>query len=623
MERSLPSSSETSIVLRTRVDCVRHLLATAKVASWATFFGGALVVYWLYGKASTFWLLLWFASLGVLSVVRLIYKHRFGRHFSAARARQWEAGYALLMGALGLTWGMLAWVPAPGQEYQILFCITVILLLSSSTLVASKKTFLAFVVAVLVPLFLAQMMLKSSFALFLGVGSLAMGVVIFVAYRVQYRILVAALVSQHRAQDLLQQLRVVFESAGEGIVFIKPKPKYTSECNRRFAELFGYTLAQMQNMEPWRWHPDRAQWKQLVAASSPVIAQGQAFHQGMRLQRADGSLFWADTTGMAVDAGNLSAGTVWVISDITDKRATEAALRLSEQRFRDLMKISSDLYWEQDAAFRFTKFDGKNEVLQHLPLADYLGLAPWELLAATSLSAQEWAAHRAELEQHQPFRDLIYPVIAPSGHTRWLTASGNPLFDAIGQFIGYHGVSSDITSRVLTEERYRHLAFHDPLTQLPNRRLFDDRLEQAMREASRCHLMLAVLLIDLDGFKRINDGFGHAAGDAVLKAVAERLCLAVRECDTVARLGGDEFVVLLKEVSGGEGAVQVAEKIHQNLAHPVPFDGEKLDVSASIGIALYPRHGVSAPELLAQADAAMYRGKHDGGRRIHLFADHR
>ena len=621
MQQLSPSSLEVSVVSQTRVDCVRHLLATARVASWATLFGCTLVVYWLFDEATTCWLLLWFVVMTVLTTLRLIYKHRFDRDFSAVKVRRWESGYALLMGALGLGWGMLAWVPSPGQEYQVLFCITVILLVSSSTLVASKKTFILFVAAVLVPLFTAQLMLQSSFAYFLGVGSLAMGAVVLVAYRVQYRILITALASQHRSQDLLQQLRSVFESVGEGIVFIKPKPEYTSECNRRFAEMLGYPIATMKGMEPWRWHQARAQWKALVADSSSVISQGQSFRRVMRLQRADGSLFWAETTGMAVDASNLSAGTVWVVSDITSTRATEAALRLSEQRFRDLMKISSDLYWEQDVNFRFTKFDGKESVLEHIPLADYFGRAPWELSVAVGLSPQEWAEHRAQLERHEPFRDLVYPVVTPSAQTRWLTVSGNPLFDDSGQFLGYHGVSSDITSRVLTEERYRHLAFHDALTQLPNRRLFEDRLEQAIREASRRRQMLALLLIDLDGFKQINDGYGHAAGDVVLKSIAERLRQAVRECDTAARLGGDEFVILLGEASSPEAALQVAEKIQQSILLPVMLGEDALHVGACIGIALYPRHGISGPELLAQADAAMYRGKHNGGQDIHLFTD--
>lgn len=612
-------NAESSIDLRTRVDCVRHLLATASVAAWASLFGALLVVFWLHGHARSAYLGAWFVSLSALALARLLYKRAFDRHFKTKHLSRWENGYALIMGATGLGWGLLAWIPAAGQEYNVLFCITLILLISSNTLVASRRTVLAFALGVLMPLASAQLIQERPFALFLGVGSLAMAAVLLVAYRANYRVLETALASQHRSDDLLQQLRVIFESAGEGIVFIKPRPAYTSECNRRFAEMLGYPLDVMIGMEPWRWHPDRAQWRALVAASSPVIAEGRPFHQVMRLRCADNSLFWADVTGMAVDAGDLNAGTVWVISDITEKRATEAALRHSEQRFRDLVKISSDIYWEQDEHFRFTKFDGKDEMLEKMPLKQYLGQTRWELEFLADSAPLDWAEHRSLLERHEPFRDLVYPILAGDGEKCWVTVSGNPLFDDNGHFIGYHGVSSDITSRVQSEERFRHLAFHDSLTQLPNRRLFEDRLEQAMIGAARNSHGVALLLVDLDNFKQINDQHGHAAGDLVLRTVAERILASVRESDTVARLGGDEFVVVLGEVTSVETALVVAAKIHAYLSNPIPAEDAALDIRVSIGIAVYPEHGMTVTELLERADAAMYNGKHGGGQTTRVF----
>ncbi|MGE5386779.1 MAG: diguanylate cyclase domain-containing protein [Betaproteobacteria bacterium] len=617
---SLHQQQESSIGARVHLECLHHLVGTAAIAAWVTLAGSAMVVAWLYAQAPTMSLVYWFLAMAGLSLMRLVYKHVFDRRFEVAKIEKWESAYALILGFTGLAWGLLAWLPVPGYEYPIFFCIAVILVISASTLIASRKTFFSFGVGVLLPLAVAQLARDDALGLFLGLGTLAISVVILLAYQVHYRILVGAIANQHRSEELLQQHQVILESAAEGIAFIKPKPEYTVECNRRFAEMLGYSLEALKGMEPARWHPDRPRWRVLVEESSPVIACGQSFEQVMQLRRADGSLFWANATGRAVDALDLRAGTVWVISDITEKRATEAALRLSERRFRELVKISSDIYWEQDAEFRFTKFDGKDEILERIPLSEYMGRTRWGLRILSEMSVQEWEEHRALLERHEPFRDLVYPFTTPSGQKRWMTVSGNPLFDEEGRFIGYHGVSSDITSRVQSEERYRHLAFHDTLTQLPNRRLLEDRVERAIVAAARNNQQCALLLLDLDGFKQINDIHGHGAGDVVLKTVAARLRTVVRDTDTVARLGGDEFVVLLREITDIDVALRVAEKIRDAIAEPLRIDSREIGLSASIGISTYPQHGATISALLECADKAMYRSKRRGERATHIYS---
>ncbi len=616
----LPQDQESSIGARVRIECLHHLVDTAAIVASVTLLGCAAVVGWLYGRAPLALLGYWFSAMAALSLLRLGYKYQFDRRFDARQIHRWESAYALILGLTGLGWGLLAWLPVPGYEYAIFFCITVILVTSASTLVASKKTFFSFGVGLVLPLAVAQLARDDHLAVFFGLGTVAISAVVLLAYQVHYRILVGAIANQHRSHELLLQHQVILESAGEGIVFIKPKPEYTVECNRRFGELLGYSLQALKGMEPACWHPNRARWRALVEESNPVIASGQSFQQVMQLKRADGSLFWANAVGRAVDALNLRAGTVWVISDITEKRATEAALRLSERRFRELVKISSDIYWEQDENFRFTKFDGKDEILGRIPLSEYLGRTRWGLRILSEMSTQEWEEHRAVLERHEPFRDLVYPVTTPHGQKRWMTVSGNPLFDDDGRFIGYHGVSSDITSRVQSEERYRHLAFHDALTQLPNRRLLEDRIERAIFAATRNNRQCALVLLDLDGFKQINDIHGHATGDLVLKTVAARLRTVVRDTDTVARLGGDEFVVLLREITDVEVALQVADKIHDAIAVPLRIEARELGLGASIGIAIYPHHGATISELLECADQAMYRSKHHGERVTHVYS---
>lgn len=169
------------------------------------------------------------------------------------------------------------------------------------------------------------------------------------------------------------------------------------------------------------------------------------------------------------------------------------------------------------------------------------------------------------------------------------------------------------------EETIRHLAHHDPLTDLPNRALFSDRLGQAMAGARRDGQHLAVMFIDLDDFKPINDNFGHAVGDRVLQQVAARLRQSLRESDTVARVGGDEFVVLLRNARDASEAQAVAAKLLESLTQPFDVDARTLSVSASIGIALYPQHGPDDIELLKHADEAMYLAKGSGKSQARVF----
>jgi diguanylate cyclase (GGDEF)-like protein len=169
----------------------------------------------------------------------------------------------------------------------------------------------------------------------------------------------------------------------------------------------------------------------------------------------------------------------------------------------------------------------------------------------------------------------------------------------------------DITERVAAEEKLRFLASHDPVTGLNNRNWLLDHFPRATARCRRHGKLLAVLLIDLDGFKQINDAYGHAPGDRILVAVAQRLKQCVRETDAVTRLGGDEFVVLLEDVVEPTVAVRIAKTMLRTIAQPLRLDNDTVAVGASIGIAFYPHDGKTADELLSRADAAMYCAKRE------------
>jgi len=199
------------------------------------------------------------------------------------------------------------------------------------------------------------------------------------------------------------------------------------------------------------------------------------------------------------------------------------------------------------------------------------------------------------------------------GTVIWVRNTARAVHDADGRVLYHEGSLEDITERKRAEETIKHLAYHDDLTGLPNRRLFNDRLTLALAHAHRNQGKLAVLLFDLDHFKEVNDTLGHSMGDRLLQVVSERLTSLLRKGDTVARMGGDEFMLLLPEIAGGEGAAEVAQKILEAVRRPFVFGGHELHVTTSIGTALYPDDGEDGDTLMKNADIAMYRAK-DRGR---------
>jgi diguanylate cyclase (GGDEF)-like protein/PAS domain S-box-containing protein len=206
-----------------------------------------------------------------------------------------------------------------------------------------------------------------------------------------------------------------------------------------------------------------------------------------------------------------------------------------------------------------------------------------------------------------------------NGGSVWTEATVSGLRDGSGAYVGLLGVTRDISERRRVELQMRHMAQHDMLTGLPNRALFSDRLHLALAGARRDGARLAILFIDLDKFKPVNDRLGHHCGDLLLKEVALRLLKCVRESDSVARVGGDEFVVLLRAIDGIDGALAVGEKICQALRPEFLINGHHIHISASVGISIYPDHGQDEMALTKHADSAMYTAKESGSDRSHLF----
>jgi diguanylate cyclase (GGDEF)-like protein/PAS domain S-box-containing protein len=299
------------------------------------------------------------------------------------------------------------------------------------------------------------------------------------------------------------------------------------------------------------------------------------------------------------------------IGQFLQRKQAEEVMRESEERFRSLTLLSSDMYWEQDEQFRFIEFSGTGSPRINQASLPYLGKRRWEQ-NYVNMTAEDWEEHIELLEAHRPFRDLELCRVDESGRKLWVSISGEPVFDAAGRFKGYRGVGKDITARKVDEEYIQYLASHDALTALPNRTMFSEIVNHAIHSARRYGRGFALLFVDLDRFKVINDTLGHEAGDRLLKEMAQRLAHTVRSSDVVARLGGDEFVVLLHEVSDADQVETVARKVLAALMRPMSIEEHEYRVTASLGISMYPGDGDDEQALMKNADIAMYAAKEDG-----------
>ena len=437
-------------------------------------------------------------------------------------------------------------------------------------------------------------------------------------------------------------------------------------------------------------------------------------------------------------------GVVLVFSDVSEGYRIKRLLQESVARFRALVTLSSDWFWEQDAQFRFIDVDDSLLVNGRLAYATIMGTSRWDQ-PGLNLSEAQWDQHRALLQQHQEFRDFEIQRGDPDGGTYWISISGTPIFDALGQFCGYRGIGKDISKRKQAEEELRiaaiafesqegvlvtneqfeilrtnrafsrmtgysakevlghtldilksgrheeaffetirhqlhtigdwkgevwnrckngdvylyymtttgvihvdgrlrhyvttlvditqkeaaakeieHLAFYDALTQLPNRRLLMDRMQQAFAACLRSGRHGALLCLDLDHFKNLNDTLGHDMGDVLLQQVAQRLKRCVREGDTVARFGGDEFLVLLEDLSthAGDAAEQTQQmggKILSALNQPYQLGSHTAHSTPSIGAVLFSSQTHTMDELVKYADLAMYAAKAEGRNTIRFF----
>lgn len=361
-------------------------------------------------------------------------------------------------------------------------------------------------------------------------------------------------------------------------------------------------------------HPEDRE--RVEATWTAHLASGTSFECQYRLLHVRHGFRWVLARGQA--ATDPTSGSVrWygTCSDIHEQVVAKNALQASEALNRSMIEATPDALSLIDGNGRITFLNGAAVAALGLPSPHALTGHNWLGLFPTSVRT----AAAAALAQAQNGGAAHFTVAQQDGvERRWWDVLLAPIKAERGG--GILSIARDISHQKTAEERVRWAANHDALTRLPNRALFQFTLDRQLAEAEATRTGLAVLMLDLDNFKRTNDALGHDAGDALLVEFAQRLRRAVRGDELVARLGGDEFALLLRNVDGADAIEQVVDAIGRELELPFEYDGKLLDIRTSIGASLYPIHGSSRAELLKHADIALYGAKAAGRGVLRVFA---
>jgi diguanylate cyclase (GGDEF)-like protein/PAS domain S-box-containing protein len=438
----------------------------------------------------------------------------------------------------------------------------------------------------------------------------------------------------------------VLEAAGLGIALIQQRR--VASCNQRFAELYGYERpASIQGVYTRELYANADDFNALGGVAYPVMVRGEQYRIELPQRRRNGDVFWARLTGTLLDAHDATRGSVWVVDDIDARKSAEAALAtVREQHALILDNVLVGVVFLRDRCVTQC-----NRAFENL-----LGWAPGELDGHSSrewyFSDEAWQA--AGVSCYEPFsqgrafegemtlrhrqghaiecevRAKAIDPRCPEAGSIWITlditarkAAERALretqaslerqvrerTEALKRTV--QALQQKVAEQKEAEARIQRLAHYDALTGLPNRVLLEERARQALAAAHRQQHPVALMFVDLDHFKAVNDSLGHRVGDAVLVELAQRLTRAVRAQDTVCRLGGDEFVLLLPDTDAA-GAAAMASRVLAAAQVPFTIDGRELTVTPSAGIALAPRDGLDLEALSRAADTAMYRAKAEG-----------
>lgn len=301
-----------------------------------------------------------------------------------------------------------------------------------------------------------------------------------------------------------------------------------------------------------------------------------------------------------------------------DRNYSDLALKENEKLMSDILENVSAYIYMKDTQGRYLYANRPMREMFNAPMEEIVGFDDnkfYDASTATNIKQSD----QQVLQQKEAQRSEETHPNPLTGQTSVYLTTKLPLKHEDGNIYALCGIATDITKEKEIEEHIRHMAQYDALTSLPNRALFADRLQQAFANAKRGHEHFGLMYIDLDKFKPINDTYGHEGGDFVLKEAAQRMQSCVRQSDTVARLGGDEFVVLISSLNTDQDAFEVGEKIRHALNLPFDMSGTIMNISSSIGVAIYPEHGDDEKILVKNADTAMYYAKENGRNNVTIY----
>ena len=451
-----------------------------------------------------------------------------------------------------------------------------------------------------------------------------------------------------RTRYTVLEYEAALANASIGIAFTRDRKFFL--CNPKFAEIFGWAPHELIGQSGEAIYSSEASYAALGAIARPMLTEGRQLDLEWEMKRKDGSPFLARMIAKTINPDNPSQGTVWIVEDITErKRATDELNRLLREQEAILQNATvgigfvrnrviqrSNRYLEQMTGHAPGALIGKSSEVLFADRAD------WEAATRDAYERTEpGQTHVAEVRFKRTDGSTFYcrsvgrRIDAGGDEQEWIwsfddVSAERATLESLERLVAERTaelqsanarLEAEISERKLAEGRARHLADHDALTGLPNRRILEDRLTQALALSYRNRKQTAAMFVDLDRFKTINDSLGHAVGDQLLKAVAERLVKQLRVGDTVCRIGGDEFVIVLPEITRGSDAAQVAQKIIDTLSHSIGLEGRDITVTPSIGISVFPEDGSDAETLIRNADAAMYHAKEMGRSNYQFFTD--
>ena len=395
--------------------------------------------------------------------------------------------------------------------------------------------------------------------------------------------------------------------------------------------IFSDQLIKMLGFEPGEFEPHLSEWadrihpddREQVFEDIDALLDGSKpdYRNEHRMLCKDGSWKWILDRGTVIERGidGQPLRAIGTHSDISWRKDAEITLRMSEERFRNAFDTAA-------IGMALVSVDGRWLEVNDA-LCEMLGYSERELLEKTFMDVthpedldadQQYVEKllRDELDHYQMEKRYFHK----NGQVIDVLLSVSGVHDADGKIAHFVSQIEDITARKHEQERMRLLAFYDVLTGLPNRRLFDERISQAMLAAKRNKQTLALMFIDVDHFKHINDTYGHDIGDEVIKAVAEKMQGVLRASDTLARFGGDEFVVLLSDVPASEAALKVAENLRRPFTEKLEFADCAVRITLSIGVAIWsPEHDENIASLMKKADIALYDVKAQGRNGVNLY----